>query len=122
MEIRESPKVIYSATYFVHNEIETQTIITVKGQQSVRAKLRFELSLLSEKETEKHLVKIPMAFFVEIEKNSKIHTESQKTSNSQRKKYKAGGITNADSKLYYKAMVKKAVWYWHRNRHMGRWN
>lgn len=68
MEIRESPKVIYSATYFVHNEIETQTIITVKGQQSVRAKLRFELSLLSEKETEKHLVKIPMAFFVEIEK------------------------------------------------------
>jgi hypothetical protein len=58
-------------------------------------------------------IKIPMTFF------TKIHMETQKTSNSQTilsKISNAGTITISNFKLYYRAITIKTAWNWNKNR------
>ena len=72
------------------------------------------------------LINIPVSFFSKLEQRvlkckwkNKI---SQITKAMLRNKNKVGGIMLLDLKLYYKAIIIKIVWSWHKNRHIGQWS
>ena len=71
-------------------------------------------------------IKLPMAVFTELEqKISQFiwkHKDPEYPKQSWERRMELEDSSWLDFRLYYKAIVIKTVWYWHKNRNIDQWN